>query len=402
MNGQGNFGPPTAQGPYTSSSMFHQQNPAVSLPPFSQGSQPPHTTFLQHGRPPFPSPVAQLGHHSYEHTPVTHQLGPPLAVPSSGVNSRPYSNPSPAPLPTQPLKVHANSQIPQNSQWLHNANFVQQTVASMVLPPSHSQGQTVYSGPLQQPPSSGVQAHSQAHEPASSFFTSPQVGAFQQPQNSNMLAARPPPPPPPPLPTSPPVALPHPPSSPPPTSSFLFSNNDPPRPNPTGFHSTSHAQNSSRANTPVGFTDGVTRSCFGKGNCDGDSTSKISSTCMKNSIFDLPPPPPKPVDDRTVRRIEILCQFIAKNGPEFEDMTRKKEFGNPQFKFLFGGELGSENSVAYEYFMWMKKKCQMEFKSTGAQRNNDSTVRPLAGYSSQHKDTGVPSSSADSDMDMEG
>lgn len=269
----------------------------------------------------------------------------------------------------------------------------------MVLPPPHSQGQTVYSG---------VQAHPQAHEPASSFFTSPQVGAFRQPQNSNMLAARPPPP------TSPPVALPHPPSSPPPTSSFLFLNNDTSRPHPTGSQSTSHAQNSSRTNTPLGFTEGVSHYClggndtckpdgFGKGNCDGDSTSKISSSCMKNSIFDLPPPPPKPVDDRTVRSIEILCQFIAKNGSEFEDMTRKKEFGNPQFKFLFGGEPGSENSVAYEYFMWTKKKCQMEFKSTGAQRTTDSPVRPLEGYSSQfNTDTGVPSSSADSDMDMEG
>lgn len=405
MYDQGNFGPPTAQGPYTSSSMFHQQHPAVSLPPFSQGSQPPRTTFMQHRPPPFPSPVAQLGHPSYEHTSVLHQLGPPLTVPSSGVNSRPYlTTTASSPLPTQPLQVHANSQIPQNSQWLQNANFVPQpvpSVAPMVLPPPPSQGQTVYGSPLQQPPSTGVQAHQQAHEPASSFFTSPQFGAFWQPQNSNMPVARPPPP------TSPPVALPHPPSSPPPTSSFPFSN-DSPRPNPAVSHSTSHAQNTSGTDTPVGSTDGVSRSylvgndaCkpegFGKGNGYGDSASKISSSCMKNSI-----PPPKPLDDRTVRSIEILCQFIAKNGPEFEDMTRKKEFGNPQFKFLFGGEPGSENSVAYEYFMWMKNKCKLEFKTNGAQKITDSPVRPLAGYSSQlNADTGVPSSSADSDMDME-
>ena len=38
--------------------------------------------------------------------------------------------------------------------------------------------------------------------------------------------------------------------------------------------------------------------------------------------LDLSPPPPKPEGEKVVRRIEVLCRFIAKSGPSFEDMAR--------------------------------------------------------------------------------
>lgn len=36
--------------------------------------------------------------------------------------------------------------------------------------------------------------------------------------------------------------------------------------------------------------------------------------------------------------IDKLAQFVARNGLEFEQMTKNKQKDNPKFSFLFGGE----------------------------------------------------------------
>lgn len=36
--------------------------------------------------------------------------------------------------------------------------------------------------------------------------------------------------------------------------------------------------------------------------------------------------------------IDKLAQFVARNGHEFEQMTKNKQKGNPKFQFLYGGE----------------------------------------------------------------
>lgn len=36
--------------------------------------------------------------------------------------------------------------------------------------------------------------------------------------------------------------------------------------------------------------------------------------------------------------IDKLANFVARNGPEFEHMTKQKQKDNPKFSFLFGGE----------------------------------------------------------------
>lgn len=36
--------------------------------------------------------------------------------------------------------------------------------------------------------------------------------------------------------------------------------------------------------------------------------------------------------------IDKLAQFVARNGPEFEQMTKNKQKDNPKFSFLFGGD----------------------------------------------------------------
>ncbi|CAN8004556.1 unnamed protein product, partial [Ixodes hexagonus] len=43
--------------------------------------------------------------------------------------------------------------------------------------------------------------------------------------------------------------------------------------------------------------------------------------------------------DQELRNIiDKLAQFVARNGPEFEQMTKQKQKDNPKFSFLFGGE----------------------------------------------------------------
>lgn len=43
--------------------------------------------------------------------------------------------------------------------------------------------------------------------------------------------------------------------------------------------------------------------------------------------------------------IDKLAQFVARNGPEFEQMTKNKQKGNPKFLFLYGGEF-------YNYYQY--------------------------------------------------
>ena len=44
------------------------------------------------------------------------------------------------------------------------------------------------------------------------------------------------------------------------------------------------------------------------------------------------------VDQELRNIIDKLAQFVARNGPEFEHMTKEKQRDNPRFYFLFGGE----------------------------------------------------------------
>ncbi|XP_077499620.1 SR-related CTD associated factor 6 isoform X3 [Amblyomma americanum] len=53
------------------------------------------------------------------------------------------------------------------------------------------------------------------------------------------------------------------------------------------------------------------------------------------NMMDMPIAPP----DQELRNIiDKLAQFVARNGPEFEQMTKQKQKDNPKFSFLFGGE----------------------------------------------------------------
>lgn len=48
--------------------------------------------------------------------------------------------------------------------------------------------------------------------------------------------------------------------------------------------------------------------------------------------------PQAPQDTELRNIIDKLAQFVARNGPDFEQMTKNKQKGNSKFQFLFGGE----------------------------------------------------------------
>lgn len=410
MYGRGNYAAPVGQGPYTSNPPFPQRPPPP--PPFSQSSHLPLPTAIQLVQPPVPPQVGQLGRPVYQHTPP----GPSQQVPlnpllSSGINGQPFFTPALPPPQSQPLQVPGSSQMQQHLPWTHTAPFVPPTgppSAPRVVPPPPSQGQTLLSSQVHQ---------SLGNPPASSFYTSPPVGSFEHstPPLSNTDPAGPPLPLPllPPLPSSPPRSSPLPPSSPPPTSLSTLSNSRTSIPIPKASESAYHPEigsgvnNSSALETSASGSLGGVSALYLVGDAvrDGELGSKTISAQGENLISDLPPPPLMPADDKTVHRIEVLCQFIAKNGPEFEKMTCQKESGNPEFKFLFGGEPGSEAAAAHEYFLWTKRKYLLGSRSVEYQGNHDFSSGPSGGSSYQlniMSNVGLPNSPGDSDMDMEG
>lgn len=52
--------------------------------------------------------------------------------------------------------------------------------------------------------------------------------------------------------------------------------------------------------------------------------------------------------------IDKLANFVARNGPEFERMTKQKQQDNPKFSFLFGGE----HFHYYQYKVNSERACK--------------------------------------------
>ena len=142
-----------------------------------------------------------------------------------------------------------------------------------------------------------------------------------------------------------------------------------------------------------------------KGTAVNVSATSVKGTSDYNIMSDISLPPPRPRDEKIVRKIEVLCQYIAKNGHKFEDMTLQKEVDNPEFQFLFGGAPGSEAAISHEYYKWMKKNCSSSELLEGRDNRNVSLKPSGVGSSMQpdglvHAD--ISHSPAGSDMDMEG
>eukprot|EP01018_Ginkgo_biloba_P039225 Gb_00875 [translate_table: standard] len=128
---------------------------------------------------------------------------------------------------------------------------------------------------------------------------------------------------------------------------------------------------------------------------------------MSNDV-PLYAPPQMPNDEEMIQNIEILSQFVVKNGPEFENMARAKQAGNPKFSFLFDGPPGSDAAIGFQYFQWMKKKWDIQMKTGQELEDQGQSAEPLESpqrsvqrADSTHPSEAVLKSPNVSDMDMD-
>uniref|UniRef100_A0A8D8RCX3 Calcium homeostasis endoplasmic reticulum protein n=1 Tax=Cacopsylla melanoneura TaxID=428564 RepID=A0A8D8RCX3_9HEMI len=82
--------------------------------------------------------------------------------------------------------------------------------------------------------------------------------------------------------------------------------------------------------------------------------------------MDLPKPP---ADVEAKNIIDKLAQFVARNGAEFEQMTKEKQQGNAKFAFLFGGEF-------FNYYQYRVTSEQAILKIKGNQHQQQEAPPP--------------------------
>lgn len=68
--------------------------------------------------------------------------------------------------------------------------------------------------------------------------------------------------------------------------------------------------------------------------------------------------------------IDKLAQFVARNGHEFEQMTKQKQKDNPQFGFLFGG-------LHYNYYQYRVTTEQISEYPLATERRRRANIQSL-------------------------
>jgi hypothetical protein len=67
--------------------------------------------------------------------------------------------------------------------------------------------------------------------------------------------------------------------------------------------------------------------------------------------------PAAPDDQEQKKVIDKLANFVARNGSEFESVTKEKQQNNPLFKFLYGGEYHQY----YQYKLNLERELSITF-----------------------------------------
>ncbi|KAK7304230.1 hypothetical protein RJT34_15361 [Clitoria ternatea] len=333
--------------------------PNIGVPPLPP--PPPHVYL--HGPPPPPPPPASSS-------------TVPMNLPVQGSHSvMPTTHQSYA-IPSQ---LHHGNIMPPQVSW---APGPPNRVLPPPPPPTSSQGQILYNTPFHPPP--------------------PQPGDVQ-----NLRNAPPPPPPPlylhstvgnyqvpsvpPPLPSSPPPVLP----SPPPLKLPLTS----------GCSHVAHTDEPSSAEVSglepkaVDLFDGAVASHLsGVAPVPDSDSNRDGGICreLADADRDEDLPPPKPMEEKTVRKIEAFCQLMAENGADIEDKIRRDEFQNPEYAFLFGGDPGTVAAISHAYFLWIKKTYNLDTGWHEKKRESE-----IVDSSGKQYHLHVATVSGDSDMEME-
>ncbi|XWS37258.1 hypothetical protein CRYUN_Cryun19dG0027900 [Craigia yunnanensis] len=419
MYTQGSHNPQPGQGPQKPMSSLYQQHlpgPPLPLPKFQQG--PSGFTSYQHGpAAPHQIPLGGLPNtgQSYLHPPVhVHGAAPlPHMYFTAQHNSQHHSHLATQNAHNMPQPV-LSSPISAPHPEVSQTQPPSRALPPPPPPPPQSQGQTFYRAPVNLPPQQPGLKHISSHPPlplTTSFFTSAPLGNFiHSSGGDHHVLSTSTLPPPPPL-SSPPPSLP----SPPPSTSTPFSSSKPVQNAsnlPCNLYSDGSKLSASgfvdEVSTPIQVkhnlvADNGSLNMGGGNGCDMGSLVGDKLSLQEGLTMDLSSTPPKPTDENVIKKIEALCQYIAKNGPDYEDMVRKYESGNPEYSFLYGGEPESEAAVAHDFFWWMKKKSILVCKSDKQQE--DSSLRPSENKPSEqpcHLVIAAASHSLDdSDMEME-
>ncbi|ONI08891.1 hypothetical protein PRUPE_5G206700 [Prunus persica] len=446
MYGQANYGHQFGQGPRTPMTPANNQQrpPALPLPPrqYQQGPPPPLPPVVQQATSVVPPQIGQRGPYLYQHgfpppPPTVHQSPPiPLrGIPNTGQSylhppppghgstliSQCYSN-------AQHNVQHPSHTGTQNFHRIPPPGFVPPPCPDMSaphgpLPPpppppppaAAPQGLTLYKTLYPpQPQTGGAQGLQQIPPPpassASNRFTTTTFGSSVHltVKDSYMPCSAPLPP----ASAQPPSApLPAPPPSSSPTlaafnfpghSNFDHRFNKLPMSELRDLDSVDEAADRNEVRHIAAVHEGSQNYEGGSG-CEAGSLAGDGLSSNGSLMLDVSPPPPKPTDEKVVQKIEFFCHLIAKNGPGIEDLTRQNEYKNPEFEFLFGGEPGSGAAIAHEYFLWMKKKCNLACKLHDGP--NEPPLKSLVIDSSSQPEHLNASSGyslpADSDMEME-
>lgn len=65
--------------------------------------------------------------------------------------------------------------------------------------------------------------------------------------------------------------------------------------------------------------------------------------------------PPPPTDNEQRNIIDKLAAFVARSGPQAEEMTRRKQTNNPKFAFLYGGP----HLAYYQFRVATEQACEL-------------------------------------------
>ncbi|RDX82474.1 Zinc finger CCCH domain-containing protein 55, partial [Mucuna pruriens] len=381
--------PPPPPPPYQQAQLHFHQFP----PPNIGGPPPPPPPNI--GGPPLPPPPNIGGPPPPPPPPHVYLHGPPPPPPPTSSSSVPSNLPVQGSLKVMPNAGqsyaipsqlnHGNTAAPQTSWAPGPPTRLLPPPPPPPRPPPSSQGQILYNPPFHPPPSQpgDVQnLHNAPPLPPPSVYFHSTVGNYQVPSVV-----------PPPLPSSPPPVLPAPPPLTPPVTSVLSSNaactDDPHYVKVSGLESKAvDSVNGVVASHP----SGVAPVHGSDPNWDGASCREVAGADRDEDL-----PPPKPTEEKTVQKIEALCQLIAEKGADIEDKIRQDEFQNPEYAFLFGGDPGTEAAISHTYFLWMKNKYNLD---TGWQEKKRQSEIVYTSGKQYHLH--VATMSADSDMEMEG
>ncbi|KAL2340657.1 hypothetical protein Fmac_008597 [Flemingia macrophylla] len=305
---------------------------------------------------------------------------PPPPPPTSSVQGSLNGMPNAGQSYAIPSQLHHGNTMAPSTSW---APGPPARVLPPRPPPSSSQGQILYNPPFRPPPRQpgDVQnLHNAPPPPPLSMYFHSTVGNYQVPSIV-----------PPPLPSSPPPVLPAPPPPIPPIASASSNATLDDDPNFMKASSMESQALNLVDEVEASHSSGVVPVRGPDSNLDGASCREVAGADRDKDL-----PPPKPTEEKTLQKMEALCQLIAEKGADIEDRIRQDEFQNREYAFLFGGGPGTEEAISHTYFMWMKKKYNLD---TGLhEKKGQSEIE----YSSNKQyQLHVATVNTDSDMEME-